>query len=91
MRETNLGSVFYSPNDAPADPAQLQRYLREETAKIAAAITALAAGHLDQVSKAPDKPRHGDIRLADGTTWNPGSGRGVYWYDADAAMWNILG
>lgn len=29
---------------------------------------------------APDKPREGMIRLADGTNWNPGSGIGLYQY-----------
>jgi hypothetical protein len=27
---------------------------------------------------APTKPRDGMVVLADGTTWNPGSGAGVY-------------
>ena len=26
------------------------------------------------------KPRDGDIRYADGTNWNPGSGAGIYAY-----------
>lgn len=33
---------------------------------------------------APDKPREGMIRYADGTSWNPGSGKGVYWYSGSA-------
>jgi hypothetical protein len=91
MRTPNIGSILYSPNDAPADPAQVQRFLREELAKISAAISALAAGHIDESFTAPAKPRTGDIRFADGTTWDPGSGRGIYWYDAVASTWNILG
>ncbi len=38
---------------------------------------------------APDKPRTGDTRLADGTHWNPGSGAGVYTYYG--AAWHKLG
>ncbi len=38
---------------------------------------------------APDKPREGDTRLADGTHWNPGSGQGVYTFYASA--WHKLG
>lgn len=38
---------------------------------------------------APLKARTGDTVLADGTTWNPGSGAGVYTYYA--GMWNKLG
>lgn len=29
---------------------------------------------------APAKPREGMVRFADGTDWNPGSGRGLYSY-----------
>jgi len=38
---------------------------------------------------APTKPREGMIALADGTTWNPGSGAGVYAYYGSA--WVKLG
>lgn len=38
---------------------------------------------------APDKPELGDIRLADGTNWNPGAGIGFYGYHSGA--WNKLG
>lgn len=33
---------------------------------------------------APDKPREGMLRFADGTSWNPGSGRGLYQYVSGA-------
>lgn len=29
----------------------------------------------------PQAPEIGTLVLADGTTWNPGSGRGVYYWD----------
>jgi hypothetical protein len=36
---------------------------------------------LEQTNVAPDKPRNGDIRYADGTNWNPGgTGEGIYAY-----------
>ena len=38
---------------------------------------------------APTKPRDGMIVLADGTSWNPGSGGGYYGYRAGA--WRFLG
>lgn len=91
MRTPNLGSVSYAPGDPPADPAQLQRYLREEMAKVAAAIGALAAGHLDKSSAAPSKPRDGDIRYADGAVWNPGAGVGIYYYKGATSAWVLLG
>lgn len=38
---------------------------------------------------APSKPRDGMVVLADGTSWNPGSGAGYYGYRAGA--WRFLG
>lgn len=90
MRTPNNGSTQYAPGDPPADPAQLQRYLREEMTKIAAAIQALAAGHLDKQAAAPAKPRDGDVRYAAGAGyWDPGSGAGVYYFNG--AAWKLLG
>lgn len=88
MRTPNLGSVFYLPEDPPADPTQLQRYLRAEGAKISATFAALAAGHLDVEYKAPAKPRDVDLRVADGVQWNPGGGKGLYAYSA--GVWTLI-
>lgn len=38
---------------------------------------------------APHKPREGDVIFADGTDWNPGSGRGLY--QRSGSAWVILG
>ena len=39
----------------------------------------------------PPKPREGYYVLADGTQWNPGSGKGVYIYDGSAwVQWVAL-
>lgn len=80
MRTPNLGSVQYAPGEPPTDPKELQRYLQIEFNKIAAAINALALGHLDQTYVAPAKPRDGDIRYADGTSWAPGV-KGLYMHN----------
>lgn len=91
VRTANLGSVQYMPNDPPNDPADLPRYLREEMNRIAAAIAALAAGHLDKTTVAPVKPRDGDIRYADGVNFKPNGtgGVGIYYYSG--ATWILLG
>jgi hypothetical protein len=89
VRTPTIGSINYSPGDPPQDAAQMQRFLREELVKIKAAIDGLAAGHLDKTYAAPAKPRDGDIRYADGATWDPGSGAGVYVYRG--AAWRFLG
>ncbi len=89
VRAVNNSSVFYAPGPVPTDPKELQNYLQDEFIKIQAAIERMAAGHLDKVYAAPTKPRDGDFRYADGTTWNPGSGIGFYRYNG--STWVFLG
>lgn len=88
MRTPNLGTVAYAPNPAPYDTSDLPRYLYTELERIAAAINLLALGHLDVTYVSPEKPRQGDIRYADGTQWNPGSGAGMYYYNGTA--WTFI-
>ena len=89
MRNANNSSIGYSPATVPNDPAQIPRYLMDEMPKIQSAVLGLADGHIDMTYAAPAKPREGDLRLADGTTWNPGSGKGFYGYYGSA--WHFLG
>ena len=42
-----------------------------------------------QQDGAPLKPRDGNVAFADGTNWNPGSGKGFYGYYSGA--WHFLG
>ena len=81
MRTPNLGSAFYAPGQPPENAADVQRFLTTELSKIATCMQLLAVGHLDMSYAAPTKPRIGDIRLADGTTWNPSNGQGMYYYN----------
>jgi hypothetical protein len=89
MRPTNINSAFYVPQPVPSNPADLANYLRTELAAIQNVISILAAGHIDTTYAAPEKPRDGDLRLADGVLWDPGSGQGVYCYYN--GTWNKLG
>lgn len=89
MRPTNSSTTGYQPGDPPADPAQLQRFLREELLKIKAAYDALADGFLPVVYAPPAKPRAGMLRNADGVQFNPGSGAGIYRHDG--TTWKFLG
>lgn len=91
MRTPSIATVQYVPNEVPANAADMQRFFREELDRIAAAIRALAEGHLDKTTVAPLKPRDGDIRYADGTSWNPGSGVGIYFYKGATSSWVFLG
>ena len=85
-----LNTAQYQPATPPNQPELLPAYLRDEFDKIAGAIGLLSAGHIDVTYVAPKKPRAGDIRYASGTTWNPGSGEGVYRYSL-AGTWVLLG
>lgn len=89
MRPLNQNSVFYVPETPPSDASQLSAYIERELLKVKMAIDLLALGHLDETYVAPTKPRNGDIRYADGTSWNPGGGRGVYVYKGSS--WVLLG
>ena len=64
--------------------------IAKELAKIAQAMeTQSSSFALETLYAAPTKYREGTLVLADGTTWNPGSGGGVYCYRAGA--WRFLG
>jgi hypothetical protein len=81
--------IRYSPAPVPNKPEDLPAYLREEFSRMSAVITNLADGHYDESNTVPSKPRAGDVRYADGTNWNPGSGEGIYLYLSTGA-WSKL-
>jgi len=66
----------------------LSLFVNDELRKISAELQKLV---LVEYHAAPTNPFHGLRVIADGTNWNPGSGRGVYWYDASDASWNFMG
>ncbi len=79
----------YTPGVVPQDPQQIPAFLAQELAKIAqAGDTADQFLQLDTLYAAPKKIREGMVVKADGVTWNPGSGAGVYCYRSG---WTFLG
>lgn len=71
----------YIPSPVPTDPENISAYLQEELKRISQTVNNISEGHWDVVHVAPEKPREGDVRFADGTDWNPGSnGVGPYVY-----------
>lgn len=46
-------------------------------------------GQFDILHAVPERPRRGLVVYADGTSWNPGSGEGVYRYNG--TIWVFLG
>ena len=75
----------FDPTLAPSDPEDLPRFLDEMFQEIRTVLDLVRDGHLDVQNEAPEKPQQGDIRYADGTNWNPGSGEGIYFYNAAGA------
>ena len=74
----------YNPGQV-SDPV-----MTAELAKIAQAIeTADSQINLDKLYAAPKKYRVGTVIFADGATFNPGSGEGLYVYRTGG--WKFLG
>jgi hypothetical protein len=80
----------YTPGNLPSDSKQLAEFVKTELEKISAALDSPNESMaLTTLYAAPNKFRDGTIIKADGTTYNPGAGSGVYVY-RDAA-WHLLG
>ena len=83
-------SIKYSKAPVPSSPEDLSAYLQSELDRISAVINNIAEGHFDASFVEPTKLRAGDIKYADGTSWNPGSGEGLYIYFSNG-NWSKLG
>jgi len=82
--------IRYTPAPVPDNSEDIPAYLRQEFNRMSGIINNIADGHFDVSNTAPDKPRTGDIRYADGSNWNPGAtGEGVYIYLSTGA-WSKL-
>ncbi|HEY8027692.1 MAG TPA: hypothetical protein VIF60_24340 [Burkholderiaceae bacterium] len=80
----------YKPATPPSDPAQLPGFLAEELRKLQFVLAApQKVVYLALCNAAPAKLKDGMTVYADGTHWNPGSGRGVYTYEN--GVWKYLG
>lgn len=76
-----------------ASVPELVASLQRELDRIASAIQIIASGQLETFEKpgGPDKPREGMVRIADGVNWNPGSGKGPYWFNGTTQLWETMG
>ncbi|HEX7644858.1 MAG TPA: hypothetical protein VF472_21870 [Burkholderiaceae bacterium] len=80
----------YKPGVPPTDPAQIPAFLADELKKLQFVLASPQKVVFLAVSDAaPAKIRDGMTCYADGTHWNPGSGRGVYTYEN--GTWKLLG
>tara|TARA_B100000686_G_C16183124_1_gene661957 strand:+ start:106 stop:375 length:270 start_codon:yes stop_codon:yes gene_type:complete len=74
----------YFPKRTPSEYSQ--GYIQDELGYISSAIEQQALGFIDVSNVAPEKPRQGMIRYADGSNWNPNStGEGIYFYNSAGA------
>ena len=89
MKPTAGQLTRYSVGQVPEDEKQLAQFLKSELLRIEQSLNEMANGQLEVTTVAPPKPRDGMLRRADGASWNPGSGAGVYCYYA--ASWKFLG
>jgi hypothetical protein len=78
--------MAYRPGIAP-DKEHILKYLEDELNRIGAEFD--TKNMIPFLSVAPTKPREGLLVGADGTNWNPGSGKGIYAYYTGA--WHLLG
>ncbi len=83
-------STRYTPSNVPANSEDLPTYLQKELDRLSSIISNIADGHIDMVHVAPEKPRNGDIRYADGSDWDPGHGRALYYYDGIDGHWHRI-
>ena len=69
------------------DIKQLERYLFRELDRIANSLAVLS-NPVPTLNVEPEKPQEGQLVIADGVNWNPGSGNGLYIYLNSA--WTLI-
>lgn len=81
----------YSYNTVPPEgvPLALIQWIERELLAISEAFEELDNVRLKELHVEPERPRDGNIVLADGTDWDPGSGAGFYGYQGGS--WTFLG
>lgn len=81
---------MYTPRIPPAKTEDLLPYLDDEFTKLASVVNNGLAGYWEIHYNIPNKIRPGLVVYADGVSWNPGSGEGLYRYSL-AGIWKYLG
>jgi hypothetical protein len=81
--------MAYSPEPLSGELTveQLSEYLSRELTRISGEFQLVEDGiSIPMRFRAPVRAREGMLAIADGTSWNPGSGRGLYEYRSGAWM-----
>lgn len=101
MVKTTKGAILgYKPEAPPTDlPASAQRYLDNELHRISGVLQGVLAllvvlksskvFALEPTMLQPPNPVEPELIYVDGTQWDPGSGKGYYYWNGMA--WTPLG
>ena len=82
VAERKAPSWYYTPGPAPGNA---DAWVRRELDRISQATRGAAPYvQMQPLAVAPERPRTGMLCFADGDSWNPGSGAGVYVYASSA-------
>jgi hypothetical protein len=81
--------MAYVPSFPPDSEEELLKWLQQELEAIGKEFALQDFINLAELTTPPKKLRTGLTVLADGTSWNPGAGQGVYTYYAGS--WKKLG
>ncbi len=76
--------MAYAPQELPQSSVEdLARAVTDELKAIGDEMIAakFSTINLSELNVTPDKPRNGDVVNADGTNFNPGSGKGIYYFN----------
>ena len=79
--------TYYEPGPLPLDQKDLGVFIIDELKRIGDVFFNQATFRLERTNVAPTRPRGGDVRYADGTNWNPGSGEGIYFFNETSSAW----
>jgi len=71
----------FTPNPSPPSLEGLPDYIYGEFNRLSDFLLNIDLSSIDETHVAPDKSRNGDIRYADGSDWNPGQGKNLYYFD----------
>jgi len=73
---------FLPSSTSATTVADLRNWISNELVRVSNAFTTSSqTTTLLVLTAAPAKPQIGQVVFADGSNWNPGSGRGLYYYD----------
>lgn len=81
---------MYTPSRAPTinNPDDLRKWVEEEFVRLSQQLQLNDIVQFQVLYKEPDRLTDGMLVFADGTSWNPGSGRGLY--ERRASNWQKL-